>query len=55
MPNAEIRRMIENNNLLYWKIADKVGISSVTFSVWLRHELTSDKKNKVLTAIKSMI
>lgn len=53
-PNAEIRETIRNHNLHKYEVAYKVGIAETTFSVWLRKELTGERKEKVLRAIKEL-
>ena len=49
--NAEIRSLIDSSGLMYWQVAEAVGISESTFSVWLRHELSDDRRKKVIQAI----
>lgn len=51
--NADIRKMIEDKGLKHWMVASKLNISKDTFCVWLRQELTPDRKREVLKAIKS--
>lgn len=49
--NVEIRQAIERKRIRHYEIAKKLGISPYTFSVWLRYELTPEKKEKVLGVI----
>ena len=52
--NQEIRNLIATNRLRNWEVADKVGISDSRFSVWLRVEMTDERKERVLKAIKQL-
>ena len=52
--NIEIREEIERRRLNYYEVAAALGINSVTLSVWLRTELTDERKEKVMKAIESL-
>lgn len=52
--NQEIRQAIENNRLKYYEVEEAVGISDSHFSVWLRRELTTERKQMVMKAIESL-
>lgn len=54
MPNSEIRTIIKKNRLFHYEIADALGISESAFSKWLRSEMDSEKKEKVVRAIDSI-
>lgn len=53
--NAEINDLIGRTRLRKWEIAEKIGISASTFSVWLRTPLTEDRKRRVLNAVHSLL
>lgn len=53
MHNLEIRRALLEAGVKQWQVAEKLGISESSFSKLLRKELTDEKKNEVLNAIKS--
>ncbi len=55
MNNLKIRQAIENNRLKYYEVAAACGVSSSTFSVWLRNELPSDKEQFVMKSIDNII
>ena len=55
MNNLEIRQLLLIHNLRHWRVAEEIGINSYTFSVWLRHELTPERKARVMTAIPSAL
>lgn len=53
--NLEIRNKIESNRILYWEVADKIGIAQSNFSVWLRTEMREDRKRRVEKAIDELL
>lgn len=53
--NLEIRNKIESNRILYWEVADKVGIAQSNLSVWLRTEMREDRKRRVEKAIDELL
>lgn len=53
--NQEIRNLISSNRLRNWEVADAIGIADTTLSVWLRKELTDDRKERTLKAIDELI
>lgn len=53
--NNEIRMMIEKNNLKYWEVAYKIGISQSNFSVWLRLPMNKEREERTLKAINELI
>lgn len=54
MSNREIRNAIFTHGLRNWQVAKAMGIHEVTFSRWLREELTPEKQERVLAAIRSL-
>lgn len=54
MKNKNIRSEIEKAGLRYWQVADKIGISPATFCVWLRHELTGERLERVQAALDAL-
>jgi hypothetical protein len=51
--NMDIREQIANKHIYYYELADAIGISPYTLSVWLRTELTPDRKARVQKALAS--
>lgn len=49
--NQKIREAIKDSGLFYWKLADMLGISTSTMSVWMRHEMPADKQKMILDLI----
>jgi len=55
MNNMKIRKAIADNRLKYYEVAAACGISSSTFSVWLRNELSPEKEQLVMKSIDSIV
>lgn len=51
MKNEKIRSLARRLDVKYWQIADCIGISQSTFTVWLRHELPPDREAMIEAAI----
>lgn len=52
--NMEVRKQIEQKRLRYYEVAEAAGIAAQTFSVWMRTELTPERKERVQKAIDSL-
>ena len=52
--NNDIRKRIDEAGLTHWQVAEQVGINHVTFSVWLRTELTDVQKKRIDEAIEKL-
>ena len=52
--NKDIRELIKENNVKYWQIAEKLGISDITFSRRLRKELDPGEKAEIVNAINEI-
>lgn len=53
--NREIRDLIFFNRLRQWEVAEKVGITDSRLSVWLRTEMSEDRKERVEKAIDELL
>jgi len=53
MSNIEIREAIKESGFKHWQVADIIGVADTTFCRMLRRELPEDKKQKILTAIRT--
>lgn len=42
--NQEIRELIAERRIFYYEIAETLGISPVSFTLWMRTELTPERK-----------
>ena len=54
MSNLEIRETLSRNGLKCWQLADAIGISPYSLSVWLRHELTGERLARVTAALETL-
>ncbi len=54
MENAKIRKAIKDANVFQWQVADKLGVSEQTLIRWLRKEVSSEKSEKILSAIREL-
>ena len=52
--NADVRNRIDDAGLTHWQVAEQVGINHVTFSVWLRTELTKEQSARVNEALEQL-
>ena len=55
MANKEIRRIIFENNLRHYAVAEAMNISEFTFCKWMRSELTEERREMVMQAINKLI
>lgn len=51
--NMDIRLEIADKHVYYYEVAEKIGISNYTFSVWMRQPLTPDRMARVKKALAS--
>lgn len=54
MKNKKIRDAIEAAGLRHWQLADRIGISPATLCIWLRHELTGERLERVQAALEAL-
>lgn len=52
--NQTIRNEIKEAGLNYWQVAEKIGITAGTFTVWLRTPLTDTRKKRTKNAINKL-
>lgn len=50
--NKELREEIKKRNLYMWEVAELVGIHATTFMMWLRTDITPERKARVDEALK---
>ena len=55
MANKEIRKLIFENNLRHYAVAEAMHISEYTFCKWMRTEMPSEKKELVMQAINKLV
>ena len=54
MKNIELRNLIVEKRIKFYEIAREVGIAPTTFTIWMRDELSNEKKTKVMNAIEAL-
>lgn len=54
MKNIDIRQTILILGLRHYEVAERIGISESTLCVWLRNELTDERRAKVMKAIEEL-
>ena len=52
--NLDIREAAQNNAVLLWEIADKLGVTDSHFSRKLRHELPKAEKDRIFSIIEEI-
>ena len=52
--NADIRKEAETAGVKLWQIAAKLGVHPCTLTVWLRQEMSDERKAQVRAAIKEL-
>lgn len=52
--NADIRKKAERAGIKLWQIAAKLGIHPCTLTVWLRQEMSAERKAEICSAISEI-
>ncbi|WP_460648521.1 hypothetical protein [Lactococcus garvieae] len=55
MPNIKIRQQLLLNGIKNYQLADAVGVNQSTLSVWLRTEMSDERKERVEKALDKLI
>ena len=50
--NKDIKRMIKEAGVYQWQIAEAIGIDETTLCRWLRFQLTDEKRELIINAIR---
>ena len=50
--NTDIRELIRQKGLKHYEVAELLNIGTYTFSHWLQRELSPEKKEEIINAIK---
>lgn len=53
--NEDLRRVLRDSNVPFWKLAVKWGCSEVTAVKRFRFELSPDSKNEILAMIREIV
>ena len=51
MHNKEIREKARAKGVNHWEIGERFGVNGTTFSIWMRHEFSPEKKAQALEYI----
>ena len=51
MQNQEIKKIAKDKRVPQWRIAQKIGVSEMTLTRWLRVDLTPEKRTLIINAI----
>ena len=51
MAKEEIRQAAKESGVKLWEVADRIGMNDGNFSRKLRHELSTEMKSQIMTAI----
>ena len=54
LKNVEIKTLIKNARIFQWEVARQLGITEFTLCCWFRHELSDERKNRILQAIEEL-
>jgi len=52
--NQDIRKEIQQQGLKHWQVAEQIGITASTFTVWLRTPLTDERRQRTEKALKEL-
>ena len=52
--NQNIRKQIKDLGLYQWQLADAVGVSNYSFTIWMRHEMTGERLARVQAALDKL-
>lgn len=55
MHNVELRQQLTGLDVRMWQLADELNVTPSTLSIWLRRELTDEKKARVDAALKKIL
>ena len=52
--NADIRQAAQKAGVYLWRIADELGVTDKTLTIWMRHELPDNSKARIFSIIKKL-
>lgn len=55
MKNSEIRNLVAENRLYLWEVAEAAQISEITLGRWLRTEMNTERRERVMQAINALL
>lgn len=54
MANIDIKELAKKSNVKLWQVADRLGLTDITFSKKLRKELSKEEKENVKSIIEEL-
>lgn len=54
MRNQDLRNLIRASNIRNWMVAEELRISDNSFYILLRKKLTTEERERILTAIEAV-
>ncbi len=51
----KIKQILKEYRIYQWEVANVLGIGEFTLSRWLRSDLSPEKQERILQAIKSLL
>lgn len=52
--NTEIKKQMRLHDIKQWQLAEAIGVCERTLCVWLRHDLTGDRLQRVQAALDKL-
>ena len=53
--NVDVKKVLHNRGIVYWQVADKLGIAESTLIRWMRKEMDPEKKAAIYKAVDVLI
>ena len=54
MANTDIKELAKKSNVKLWQVADRLGLTDITFSKKLRKELSKEEKENIKSIIENL-
>ena len=54
MSNKDIERMLKQEQIYKWEVAEKLGLHETSFCRWWRKELSQEQVQRVLSAVEEI-
>ncbi len=54
MSNKDIERLLKQEQIYKWEVAEKLGLHETTFCRWWRKELSQEQAQRVLSAVEEI-
>ena len=54
MSNKDIERLLKQEQIYKWEVAEKLGLLETTFCRWWRKELSQEQVQMVLSAVEEI-